>query len=350
LESDEVTVSNPDSKLSYSGTGERVEFPTPYFFANSHIVAIHSDAEGIETTWVENTHYTLTGDGEESGGTLTVEVEPEDYTPLSSERLVIKRVVPYTQSSDYPAGGGFPSNTVEQDFDLAAMRAQQNAEVHGRALLFRDTVDLSTFDPSLPAPDISTPILSVRSDGNGLEWIHDSPGNVVAAEQSAQEAENWAAQAASVVVGALQASNNLDDVSDAATARANLGLHDYGLYDIPFMAGWGRDMTGEDLEVQSYGAIVTARAVNVVGDVGRIEPAAINTGADILLDVEKNGVSIYATPPTITAGTGNYAAGVLTTDPNPVVFTAGDLLEFKVTQIGATIAGQKLTFGLKGYV
>lgn len=118
-------------------------------------------------------------------------------------------------------------------------------------------------------------------------------------------------------------------------------------YDVPFIAGWGGDMAGEDLAVRSYGAVVAARAFKIIGDQGRIE--TVNTGANVVVDVEVNGVSIYGTKPALTDTTGAYTTGVLTSDPDPLDVAAGDLVEFKVTAIGSVIKGQKLSFALKGY-
>lgn len=74
--------------------------------------------------------------------------------------------------------------------------------------------------------------------------------------------------------------------------------------------------------------------------------AAVNTaptGADIILDVNKNGSTIYTTAanrPRIVAGT--FAT---TTEPTPDVTTivAGDYLQVDIDQVGSGVAGEDLT-------
>jgi len=117
------------------------------------------------------------------------------------------------------------------------------------------------------------------------------------------------------------------------------------VHDIPFQAGWGGDGTGEDLEVRSYFGIVLTRDVTFYRDELRCEVAP--TGSAAIVDIEVNGTTIYGTKPQIAIGTTVGTAGVLV-DGVPYEASAGDLIEFLVTQVGSTIPGQKLTFGLAG--
>ena len=112
-------------------------------------------------------------------------------------------------------------------------------------------------------------------------------------------------------------------------------------FDIPFYAGFDSDGTGKDLAVQAYGRVVLPRNVTIIGDIGHLVTAA--TGADLIVDIELNGATIYTTKPQFTAAGTVFTAGVI----NGGDHDAGDVLEFKVTQIGSTVAGQRLTFSLK---
>ena len=67
------------------------------------------------------------------------------------------------------------------------------------------------------------------------------------------------------------------------------------------------------------------------------------TGADIILDVKKNGTTIYTTAanrPKITAGT--HAGGPGAT-PDVTALAAGDYLTVDVVQVGSGVAGSDLT-------
>ncbi len=137
----------------------------------------------------------------------------------------------------------------------------------------------------------------------------------------------------------------VDDLFAAHNADASAhGL--LNTYDIPFMAGWGGDGAGEDVAVQTYGAVVLTRNVTFLGEALRAETAP--TDAAIVADVQVNGASLYATPPQIADGATVGTAGVL--DATKVNASAGDLITFKLTQVGSRAPGQKLTFTLKGKV
>ena len=112
-------------------------------------------------------------------------------------------------------------------------------------------------------------------------------------------------------------------------------------YDISFIAGYDATTTPIDIEVQTYGEMVMARSGTFEGEVAVIDTAG--TGATVIVDVEKNGSSIYSTKPTISDGGTIAAAGTLST----TAFVSGDKVTFKVTQKGSTTAGKGLRFMLK---
>lgn len=129
-----MTLSTTTNKVSYAGDGTAVSFAIPFLFLeNSHVEAILRNAAGEETVWAVNTQFTLSGAGSASGGMLTVSTDPDDYTPLAGETLVIRRVVPETQETDYPEGGAFPAAAHEQALDKLTMLVQQHSEEIARA-------------------------------------------------------------------------------------------------------------------------------------------------------------------------------------------------------------------------
>ena len=78
-------------------------FPTIFkFIRNDHVKAILRDVSGAELHWVEGTHYTLTGAGLESGGTLTATA-----APAVGETLAILLDVPFKQEKNFPLGAPF---------------------------------------------------------------------------------------------------------------------------------------------------------------------------------------------------------------------------------------------------
>ena len=116
-------------------------------------------------------------------------------------------------------------------------------------------------------------------------------------------------------------------------------------YDVAFIAGFDGTMSAEPVVVQRYGELVMTRSGAFIGEAGYIDTAS--TGAPVIVDIEKNGVSIYTTAPQFAATSNSLTAGTLKTD-GTASFTSGDRITFKVTQIGSTIAGSGLRFTVKG--
>ncbi len=114
-------------------------------------------------------------------------------------------------------------------------------------------------------------------------------------------------------------------------------------YDISFLAGYDSDTEGEDITARKYGEMLMARPGTFVGEAGYID--TVCTGAALILDVEKNGTSIYSTKPQFADGVANnlITAGVLST----TAFVANDRITFRVTQKGSTVAGKGVRFMLK---
>ena len=115
-------------------------------------------------------------------------------------------------------------------------------------------------------------------------------------------------------------------------------------YDISFLAGYDSDTEGEDVVARKYGELVTARPGTFVGEEGYID--TVCTGAALIVDIMKNGTTIYAsTKPQFADGVSDnkITAGVITT----TTFVAGDRITFQVNSIGSTIAGKGVRFMLK---
>ena len=115
-------------------------------------------------------------------------------------------------------------------------------------------------------------------------------------------------------------------------------------YDISFLAGYNAVTAQADVAVQIYGEMVMARPGTFVGEEGYID--TVCTGAALIVDIMKNGTTIYAsTKPQFADGVSDnkITAGVITT----TTFVAGDRITFKVNSIGSTVAGKGVRFMLK---
>ncbi|MEG3618969.1 hypothetical protein V5T82_10930 [Magnetovibrio sp. PR-2] len=120
-------------------------------------------------------------------------------------------------------------------------------------------------------------------------------------------------------------------------------LHDNARpYDVAFIAGFDGTMTAEPVSVQTYGELVSPRGFTLTGEQIYIDTAPTGTAA--IFDIEKNGVSVYATKPQVAAAANAGTAGILST----TAISAGDRLTFKCTQVGSITAGSGARFTLAG--
>jgi len=121
---------------------------------------------------------------------------------------------------------------------------------------------------------------------------------------------------------------------------------DIRAFDMPFNAGFNVDYTGENVAVQTYGEIIVARSGRFTGEAGYMTTAP--SGNAVIVDIQKNGTSIYTTLPRFSSSS-TMTAGVLKTDGTED-FVSGDRITFKLTQVGSGTVGQKLYFTAKSEV
>lgn len=123
-----MTVSTQTNQVSYTLNGATVAFPVPfYFIADAHITA-WTLQDGLHRMLVPGTDYTLTGAGDEDGGTFITTSARDDGT------LYITRIVPVDQLTEYPPNTPFPASSHERALDKLTMICQQLLESISNAL------------------------------------------------------------------------------------------------------------------------------------------------------------------------------------------------------------------------
>ena len=113
-------------------------------------------------------------------------------------------------------------------------------------------------------------------------------------------------------------------------------------YDIGFNAAYDTAGVKTDVVAQVYSNMILARDITIEGFEAYAETAPV--GSSLIMDVLKNGTTIWTTKPEIDAAANAddtyHSLSVTTAD-------AGDRITFSVTQIGSSTAGQGLTATLK---
>lgn len=371
-----MAISSETSKVQYSGDGSTTAFTVNFFFIeDGDLEVVLTSAAGVNTVQTITTEYTLTGAGDQSGGTCTMVT-----APATGEKLTIRRKVPITQTVDYVENDPFPADTHERALDKLTMIAQEQSEEIGRSIKF--SVSSTSTDVVMPDP-VADQYLKWNSGGTALESItlSSSAGlgnlvedttpqlggdlgtnsnNILIEENDLIIFEGATADAFETTLSVVDPTADrtilLPDASDTLVGKATtdtltnktLDANSNTItdlpYDIAFIAGFSNTMVKEDVAVQTYGELVMSRTGEIVGEAGYADTAP--TGANLIIDIEKNGTSIYTTKPQFAATSQTLTAGTLKTDGSED-FVSGDRITFKITQIGSTEPGEGIRFTVK---
>ena len=158
-----MTISTTELRESYVGNGVTVVFSFPYrFLTNSDLVVTLIESTGDQILQVLDTDYTVSGEGDESGGSVTMTIAPG-----ATETLLITRDLEITQEIDYISGDAFPAETHELALDRLTMIAQQISYDTERSIKVGiiDSTDVGT---ELPSPE-SNKYLRWNATENALE-------------------------------------------------------------------------------------------------------------------------------------------------------------------------------------
>jgi len=126
---------SPDTHIAgpYVLTGSGQTLSVPFFFLkDSHLLVKSLDSvnDSSEAILANPADYTVTGAGNELGGSITM------VAGVSGQIVVITRLVPITQIVDYIEGDGFPAATHEQALDKLTMINGMIAENLARCIQF----------------------------------------------------------------------------------------------------------------------------------------------------------------------------------------------------------------------
>jgi hypothetical protein len=164
-----------------------------YFLASGDIKIVKTSTAGVDSAATLTTHYTVTGAGVESGGTVVI---ANNSFWTVGDTVTVYRAGQVVQPAEYPVNGQFPSATAETSADRTTMLIQQLKLDVDRSVRIATTG--AAIDPMSLADRKSK---FIGFDANG----------------------NLALSAATVVTTGLQAANNLSDVANASASRVNIG-------------------------------------------------------------------------------------------------------------------------------
>lgn len=126
-----MTVSSQVSSVSYLGDGVTTLLPVPYYFLEqTHLLVTRVNLDASTSTLILGSDYSVSGAGNQAGGSITMFV-----APAIGVQIIIDRAVPATQETDYVPNDPFPAESHERALDKLTMLVQQNANSLARALL-----------------------------------------------------------------------------------------------------------------------------------------------------------------------------------------------------------------------
>jgi len=158
-----MTISSTTVRNSYSGDGSTTTFTYTFkIFQDSDIQVIIRAANGTETIKTITTHYTVTGAGVSTGGTV---IFTSGNIPTSTQTVVLRRNIPQTQAIDYIANDPFPAESHEEGLDRATMAIQQIQEEVTRSLKLSKTNTMTSTEFTVGAADRANKILAFDTNG-----------------------------------------------------------------------------------------------------------------------------------------------------------------------------------------
>src|SRR5215217_6610516 len=119
-----MTVASAVSRITVAGNSSATSFAFPFkITSSSHLTVTKTTSTGVTTTLTLGTHFSVSGVGSESGGSITY---PLSGTALpTGDTLTMRRVVPLTQTTDLTNQGAFYAEVHESEFDNLTYMAQQ---------------------------------------------------------------------------------------------------------------------------------------------------------------------------------------------------------------------------------
>lgn len=135
-------VSDIEPRVQYTAVAAQTDFDYPFpIFADGDLVV---DVDGV--TQALTTDYTVTGEGEDTGGTVTFLV-----AMTGGEVVTIYRDLPIERTTDFQQNGRFSSSSFNDELDKIIMIQQQLDAAIGRALRVSRVDATASADMELPS-------------------------------------------------------------------------------------------------------------------------------------------------------------------------------------------------------
>jgi hypothetical protein len=267
-----MTVASTVSRIIQTGDGVTTEFPVNfYFLSNTDLVVILVDQDNTSVTQSINSQYTVSGAGDETGGSVNMlTAPPSGYT------LVIYRDPALTQLTDYQDNDPFPAETHERALDKLTMMAQRARELLNRSMRLPDS-DTSGASTTLPTPS-ATNIIGWNADGSALvNYTPSSLGTTIAAASwKTQKFSGNGVQTQFVLMNDIGTASNCDvSISRVVQIAGDDFTYDATTKTLTFNTA---PAVGSGNIAVRYGSAIPAQAIGVADMSNVINTLAIADG------------------------------------------------------------------------
>ena len=208
-----MTVSTTTNKKSTGANGIQTVFGYDFkIFADADLTVIIRSTTGTETVKTLNTHYTVSGAGNDAGGNVTFTT---GNTPADQETVVIQRKLGLTQGTDYVANDPFPAESHEEALDRLTFITQQIQEEVDRSIKASVTNTISSTEFAISATDRANKI-----------FAFDASGNLAVTQELGTFRGNWGAGTAYALRDLVKdtSTNNIFIVTTAHTSSGSQPL------------------------------------------------------------------------------------------------------------------------------
>jgi hypothetical protein len=158
-----MTISTTIVKNSYSGDGSTSTFNYTFkVLAEADLTVIIRDSSGTEATKTLTTHYTITGVGAASGGSITFTA---GNIPGATDTVVLIRDTTQTQAIDYVANDPFPAESHEEGLDRSIILSQELQEEVDRSIKISRTNTMTNTEFTVGPTERAGKFLSFDTNG-----------------------------------------------------------------------------------------------------------------------------------------------------------------------------------------
>lgn len=226
-------IPSTNSRDIYVGNGSASSYDYTFrILDEDDLLIVVTDSDGIETTLVINTDYTVTGVGNEAGGSISLVDADQDWLDASGDldtgwEISIRRVRPLTQETDIRNQGAYFASLHEDAFDHLVMIDQQQQDELNRSIRFPEGEEGGTPNVELPtAANRANKFLAFDADGEPMVTEGTIDGIPVSSFAETILNDNSAAEVRATIGAATQA--DVDAVEADVVALEALGRWETG--------------------------------------------------------------------------------------------------------------------------